>query len=194
MRWLLVAVLLFVPQAENGRFRISLNGGLVGSEEFSVLRSGGGFVASGQLRLRVDGQSVEAESRMELDAEFNPVSYEYRSGNRSLRMEIGEPTTLEITVDGVSNSLDIRFPEGGVIVDDNFFHHYALLLNQVGEGGGEVQAFVPQQLTTGTIRVEPAGSGRFDLTTENLRLEARIDGEGRLVRLAAPDSSVIVER
>lgn len=195
MRWLLAVLLLLTPQAESGLFDISLNGRSVGTEEFSILRSGGGYVATGTVRLTVNGESVEAESRMELDPEFNPVSYEYRSGGRSLRMEIGDPTTtVEITVDGEPATYDIRFPAGGVIVDDNFFHHYVLLLNRMGEGGGEVQVFVPQQLTTGPLRVQPTGDGRFDLMTENLRLEARTDDSGRLLRLASPDSSVLVER
>lgn len=195
MRFLLALLLFVSPQAESGRFDISLSGRSVGTEEFSILRSGGGYIATGTVRLSVGGESVEAASRMELDSQFRPVSYEYRSGSRTLQMEIGDPTTtVEITVDGELSTYDIRFPEGGAIVDDNFFHHYVLLLNRMGEDGGEVQAFVPQQLTTGALRVEPSGDGRFDLTTENLRLEARTDDSGRLLRLASPDSSVVVER
>jgi hypothetical protein len=190
-----LAVLLWLPQSGSGEFTISVNGMTLGSEQFSILRSDGGFVATGRTRLRVNGGSVEAESRMRLDAELNPLSYEYTSGGQSLRLDIGaEVARVEVTVDGEATSYDIVFPAGGMIVDDNFFHHYLLLLDRVGEDGGSLQVFVPQQLTVGMIEVRPAGERTYDLTTENLRLRASTDAEGRLVRLVGLDTNVVVER
>lgn len=195
MSAVVLAVLLWLPQSGSGEFTISVNGMTLGSEQFSILRSDGGFVATGRTRLRVNGGSVEAESRMRLDAELNPLSYEYTSGGQSLRLDIGaEVARVEVTVDGEATSYDIVFPAGGMIVDDNFFHHYLLLLDRVGEDGGSLQVFVPQQLTVGMIEVRPAGERTYDLTTENLRLRASTDAEGRLVRLVGLDTNVVVER
>ena len=195
MRVLLLTALLFLPQAESGQFEVSLNGQRIGTEQFSILRSGDGFLATGRMRFQVDGQSVEAESRMELDAALHPVSYEYRSGSRRISVDVGPETAeVEITVDGETTSVDVRFPSDGMIVDDNLFHHYLLLLHRLGAAGGEISVLVPQQLTMGTLRVEPAGDRTYEVVSENLRLRASTDEEGRLVRLVAPDSSVVVER
>ena len=81
-----------------------------------------------------------------------------------------------------------------MIVDDNFFHHYILLLDRVGNSGGRVPVFVPQQLTVGTLEITPSGPGTYDLVTENLRLSAQTDTDGRLVRLVGAEAGVVVER
>lgn len=195
MRGILLVALVWLLQTGNGEFTISIDGQKIGTEEFSISRTADGFVATGRTRLRVGGENVDAESRMELDRDLNPVSYEFRSGSRSLQMKIGDPATdVRVSVDGEVTSYQILFPPGAVIVDDNFFHHYALLMERVGEEGGEVEVFVPQHLTVGTVEVRPAGDRTFDLITENLSLRASTDGEGRLVRLVGLDSNVLVER
>lgn len=195
MRRILLVALVWLLQTGSGEFTISLDGQRIGTEEFSISRTAGGFVATGRTRLRVNGQNVEAQSRMELDASLNPTSYEFRSGNRNLQMEIGDPVTnVRVTIDGEVTSYQILFPAGAVIIDDNFFHHYALLMERVGDQGGEVEVFVPQQLTVGTVQVRPVGDGTWDLITENLSLRASTDGEGRLVRLVGLNSNVVVER
>lgn len=195
MTTVLLAVLLWLPQAGNGEFTISANGARVGTEQFSVSENRSGFLATGRTRFQINGETVEAESRMQLDSDLNPVSYEYQSGDRSLRMEIGDPATeVRVTVGGEVTSYEIIFPAGAMIVDDNFFHHYQLLMDRLGENGGFIEVFVPQQLTVGTLEMRPLGDGTYDLITENLRLRVSTDSEGRLVRLVGPDSGIVVER
>lgn len=195
MRRILLVALAWLIQTGSGEFTISVDGQRIGTEEFSISRTAGGFVATGRTRLRVNGQNVDASSRMELDRNLSPTSYEFRSGNRTLQMEIGDPATdVRVTVDGEVTSYQILFPPGAVIIDDNFFHHYALLMERVGQEGGEVEVFVPQQLTVGTVQVRPVGEGTYDLITENLSLRASTDSEGRLQRLVGLDSNVVVER
>ena len=195
MKVFLLAVLLLWPQADSAEFTISLNGLRVGTEEFSVLRRGDGFLATGRTELRVGGGTVVARSRMELDGDLNPVSYQYDSGDQTIRIDIdGQETRVDITVAGALTSYNVSFPPGGMIVDDNFFHHYALLLNRLGESGGTVPVFVPQQLTVGTLEVVPRAELSYDLTTESLRLTATMDEAGRLIRIAGVDANVVVER
>jgi hypothetical protein len=195
MRTTLIAALLWLFQTGSGEFTISIDGSRVGREEFSISRNAGGFVATGRTRLQVNGENVQMDSRMELDADLNPTSYEYRSEGRRLEMDIGDPATdVRVTIDGEVTSYQILFPAGAMIVDDNFFHHYILLMERVGQEGGAVEVFVPQQLTEGTVEVRAVGDGTYDLLTENLSLRASVDSDGRLIRLVGLDSNVVIER
>lgn len=182
-------------QFESSTFTISVNGVEVGTEEFSVSPNADGVLARGRTRLRVGTETVEAESTMQLDRSLRPESYEYRSEDRVVRFSIGDRTT-EVTaqVDGRPSTMDIRFDSRGAILDDNFFHHYMLLLYRLGADGGSVPALVPQQMTLGTFTVRPTGENTYEMTTDSLRLEATTDREGRMVRLSVPDANVVVER
>ena len=152
-------------------------------------------MARGRTRLEVDGQAIDVQSRMELDADLHPISYEYRSAERVVQIEITDLfTEVKIIADGQTTPYDIQFPSDGVIIDDNFFHHYLLLLYRVGDLGGTVPVFVPQQMTLGGLQVRPAGDRTFELESQNLHLRATTDDDGRLMRLELLDSDVVVER
>jgi hypothetical protein len=196
MNFLALLLLAVLPlQAESSRFTVMVNGERVGTEEFSIVPSGDGFLATGRTRLEFNGQEIDVRSRMELDSAFNPLSYEYRSGEQTLSVEVGDGIArIAYTVDGERTPNDVRFPEGAAIIDDNFFHHYMLLLYRLGTEGGAVPVFVPQQMTLGTLSVEPVGNGTFQLQSDNLELLATTDVLGRLVRLASADSSIVVQR
>lgn len=182
-------------QVENSEFRVTVNGERIGTEEFAIARNGDGFVATGRTRLDFDGQRIDVRSRMRLDELFNPIEYEYRSGEQVLHVEIvDQVAVITFNVDGQRTSQDVRFPSGGMIVDDNFFHHYMLLLYRMRESGGIVPVFVPQQMTVGPLEVNPLGNGTYQLSSENLQLFATADEDGRLVRLASQDASIVVER
>jgi hypothetical protein len=191
----LVLLAVLPLQVESSRFTVSIEGERVGTEEFSVVRIEGGFLATGHTRLEVNGQSVDVRSRMELDASFNPVAYEYRSGDQVLSVEIlGQAAEIEYTVGGQRTPYDVRFPSGGMIIDDNFSHHYMLVLYRLGEAGGTVPVFVPQQMTLGALDVARVSEGNYELRSESIQLRATTDEEGRLLRLTLAESNVVVER
>ncbi len=196
MNFLVLMLLAVGPaQVENSRFTVSVDGERVGTEEFSLVRNGDGFLATGHTRLEINGQRVDVRSRMELDGGFNPIAYEYRSGDQVLSVEIaGQVAEIEFMVDGQRTPYEVRFPLGGMIVDDNFFHHYMLVLYRLGVRGGTVPVIVPQQMTLGALEVARVGEGTYEMRSENLQLRATTDEEGRLLRLALPDSNVVVER
>ena len=191
----LVLLLVLPLQVENSSFTVTVNGERIGTEEFSIIRNGDGFLATGRTRLELNDQSIDARSRMELDERFNPIKYEYRSGNQVLNVEIEDQVAeIEYTVDGQRTPYDVRFPLGGTIIDDNFFHHYMLLLYRLGDAGGTVPVFVPQQMTLGSIEVNQVGDQAYELDSENIRLLATTDEDGRLLRLVLVDSNIVVER
>ncbi len=196
MNTLSLLILLLLPvQLESARFTVRVDGERVGTEEFSVSKDGSGFVARGHTRLRVEGNSVDVRSRMELDKDLNPTFYEYRSEETLIRVRLAGPVSeVEYTVEGQRTPYDVRIPTNGMIVDNNFFHHYLLLLYKVGSEGGELPVFVPNEMRLGSVRVRPTGNLTYELDSSNLKLEATTDSNGRLLRLVLPDSNVVVER
>jgi hypothetical protein len=124
-------------------------------------------------------------SRMELDANLNPVSYEYTRGAGTIRVRIAAPSSELTIVDGAdTSSTQFRFPEGAAIVDNNFFHHYLLLLYRIKTPSQTVPIFVPQDMQVGQARVQSTGTRAYDVE----------DDSGRLVRLTVPAAKVVVER
>ena len=187
--------LLLPVQVESARFTVSVDGARIGTEDFTISKRGDGFLAEGRIRLEVDGETVDARSRMELDAALNPISYEYRSADRTIQVTVGELLTeVEYTLEGQRTPYDIRFPDGGMIIDDNFFHHYLLLLYRQNLGRESVPVFVPQQMTLGTIDVRELEERTYELDSNNLKLRATLDENGRMLRLVLVDSNVVVER
>ena len=191
----LFLLLLHPVQLESARFTVRVNGERIGSEEFSVSKDGSGFIARGHTRLNVDGKKVDVQSRMELDEYLNPTFYEYRSEEILIRVRLASPVSeVEYTVDGRLTPYDVRIPTNGMIVDNNFFHHYLLLLYKVGRDGGELPVFVPNEMRLGSVAVRPTGNLTYELDSSNLKLQATTDSNGRLLRLVLPDSNVVVER
>jgi hypothetical protein len=195
MTCILLAVLLFLAPItpESGRFTITQNGRRVGTEEFTISTIGSGYLVQG--RTQLTGTSGTMTSRMELDAKLNPTSYEYSRGGSTIRIRMEQPVSELITTEGGKEStVDFRFPKEGFIVDNNFFHHYLLLLYRVGEKGASLPVFVPQDVRQGEATIRPKGNRTFELIMGDVRLEATTDMNGRMLRLAVPAAGVVVER
>ncbi len=195
MNILLSLLLMFqtIVRTETAHFNIFQNGRKIGAEDFSITPKAGGYVAQGRTQISVGNQDLR--SRMELDAQLNPTLYEYESKGNRIRLKVDKPLSeLEYTIDGKSQSHDVRFPEGAAILDDNFFHHYLLLLYRAGISGAAVPTFVPQQMTLGTVVVRSVGNQTYELQTSDVKLVATTDLEGRLIRISVPDAKVVVER
>jgi hypothetical protein len=182
-------------KTESSRFTITQNGKKVGTEEFSITaRKGGGYIAEGSTKLNSESSAIK--SRMELDEQLRPISYEYRRGAGVIRMKIDKPLSEYETGTGDKlTSINFRFPENGFIVDNNFFHHIQLLLYKLDRKGGEATIVVPQDMNLGAVTVTPRDKQTFDLQMGDVKMEATIDPfDGRLLRLAAPAAKVVVER
>jgi hypothetical protein len=179
---------------ESGKFTITQNGKKIGSEEFSVsARRGGGYIAEAKTQLSSD--STALSSRMELDEKLNPVSYEYSHGKGIIRVKLEQPTSeYETESDGKKSSTEFRFPANGFIVDNNFFSHYLLLLYKVGDNGGMLPVFVPQDMQLGVATVKPKGSNVYELDMGYVTMEATTDKNGKMIKLTVPSAKVVVER
>ena len=192
---ILFALLLLVApvKTEIGRFTITQDGRPIGTEEFSITAIRGGYRAEGTTQL--SGDPTPIKSRMELDEQLNLLSYEYTRGTGTIRVKIESPVSeYETVADGQASSIDFRFPSGGFIVDNNFFHHYVLLLYKVGASGNSLSVFVPQDMQMGLATVRPKGNRTFELEIGSIKAEATTDADGRMLRLTVPDAKVVVER
>lgn len=192
MNILLPLVLVLSPiKMESARFTISQEGKRIGTEEFSIVQRQEGYLVEG--RTRIGDMSIS--SRMELDQKLVPTSYEYSNPQGAIRVKVAEPVSeLQSVAGGETSSVDFRFPTGGVILDNNFFHHYLILLYRVEAGQNLFSAFVPQEMKVGSASVRSTGPRTYDLDVGDVRLQATTDADGRLIKLAVPSAKVIVER
>lgn len=188
-----VLLMLAAITPETARFTIRQDGRTIGTEEFTIRSRDRGWVAEGKTQLVGDPTSIT--SRMELDENLNPTSYEYKRGPGAIRIKIQNPLSeMSISGQGADSSTEFRFPDGGLIIDNNFFHHYLLLLYRVTGADQRFGIFVPQDMQIGQARVRSTGNRSYALEVGDVKLEATVDGSGRLTRLAVPSAKVVVER
>ena len=190
---LLPLALLFAPiKAENGQFNILQDGRKIGSEQYSISNAQNGYRVEGRTTIG----DMNISSKMDLDEKLVPTFYEYSNQQGTIRVKVMEPLSeFESTGQGETASIEFRFPERGIILDTNFFHHYLLLLYRFQMGEPMFSVFVPQTMSIGgSVSVKATGPGTFSLDTGDVKLEAMTDADGRLIRLTVPDAKVVIER
>jgi len=191
---ILSALLFFAPVVtETGRFTIRQNGQMVGTEEFSIRPQNKGYVAEG--RTRLNGDPDPLVSRMELDENLNPISYEYSHGKGSIRIRVlTDSSELTVVENGETSSTNFRFPKAASIVDNNFFHHYLILLYRVKGAEELFPIFVPQDMQVGLAKVAARPNRTYELEVGEVTLQATVDEAGKMLRLTVPKANVVVER
>jgi len=200
-----------VVSADRGKFRIFSDGQQVGTEEFSVAPSGADWISRGNAEIKVPGAPTsQVSGELRLDANGRPLSYQWTSqspkknsgaivfeGNTAkmeIRAESGAPFTQEFQFDS---------PQV-VILDNNLYHHYALLARLFDWNAKGVQTFsvlIPQDLTPGTLTVEWAGPRDLDgiksellrVRSSDLEIELYV-ADGKLVRMIVPESKAEIRR
>ena len=191
--WLALLLALAPVVPESGRFTIRQDGRTIGTERFTIQSTPSGYRVEG--RTELNGTPNAITSRMELDNNLNPTSYEYSNGNGSIRIKVQAPSSeLTIVNQGSESSTDFKFPDSGSILDNNFFHHYILLLYRIRGADQTFSVFVPQDMQVGQAHVRSTGNRTYAVEVGDVKLEATVDGEGRLQRLSVPSAKVVVER
>ena len=192
MTLLLSVLLLLAPiKVEQGRFNITKDGVKIGTDEFAITMQGKHYVINGKVTIA----DVTISSRMELDEKLIPVLYEVSSPEGKIRVDIESGISeLKTIVAGETSNAEFRFPEGGLILDNNLFHHYLVLLYRVQAGQKDFGIFVPQDTRVGSAIVRNTGPRTYDLDVGDVRLQATTDADGRLIKLTVPSAKVVVER
>jgi hypothetical protein len=192
--WLsLLLLLLPAPvKTEHGRFNIVKEGRKIGTDDFTISRHNSNYVL--ESKSTIADQAIS--SRMELTDKLIPVSYEVSSSDGTIKVNVGNPLSELQTVvkGGETSSADFRFPEAGIILDNNIFDHYLMLMYRVQTGQTNFSVFVPQDKSLGMATVRSTGPRSYTLEIGDVRMEATVDSDGSLLRLVVPAAKVIVER
>jgi hypothetical protein len=192
MTALLSLLLLVAPvKIENGRFTITKDGKKIGTDEFTIAMRGPNYMIDGKVTIG----DLSISSHMELDEKLAVISYEVSSRDGGIKVKVASPVSELQTIAGKdTSSADFRFPTGGIILDNNLFHHYLILLYRVQAGQNNFSVFVPQDMSVGTAIVRSTGPRTYDLDFGDVRMQATTAEDGSLVKLTVPAAKVVVER
>lgn len=196
---------------EKGKLRVMQGGVKVAEEEYSIAADGGGWVASGNVQIEVPGEpSSKLSSRLQMNAQGFPVRYEWslagEGGKRAGSVQFeGGTASIEVRVDDSQPFTEQFFFDSPrvLILDNNVYHHYAILARLYDWKQGGVQTFrvyIPQDRTPGDVTVESLGEQDSDkgkvehlrVRTADLELDLFVNKSG-FVRLAVPAANVVVE-
>ncbi len=198
--------------ADKGKFTIQVDGQTVAHETFEIAPAGAGWVAKGTTELKVPQTAPSTISgTLTMQPDGTPVSYEWSSqaektnGAHILFANGIAKVTLEMQ-GARPFEQDMAFGAPLVaILDDNLYHHYAVLARLYDwqkRGPQTFPVLIPQELTPGSITVEATGSATaggksyegLRATTSDLEVLLYLDKEHRLDRLEVPSAKVTILR
>jgi len=168
---------------DGGVFVISLAGRPVGSEHFTIHSSLGRVEARGEIRLDIEQNakavSVQSFPALVMDSQLHPLTYTWnQKGPQSSRLEVDFRGALAkaryTTISGSEDDRDFALPPDVMVLDDNVFHHYELIIARfLAMGGGKqtFRVFVPQEALPSVLTMEDMGSapGAAGAAAANLR-------------------------
>lgn len=199
---------------DKGKFRFLVDGQQVGSEDFQITRNGNEWVARGSVEIsKGDGGPAKLHGKLRLSAEGSPLQYEYEwspQAGKKVSAKVafqGGTARMESQVEGATPFMqDFAFDTPRVVIlDNNLYHHYAVLAwlyDWEKKGSQTFPVLIPQDQTPGTITVDwmgprEIGSTKFDVLrvrSADLEIELYLDSGGRLARLAVPSSKAEIVR
>lgn len=196
---------------EKGKLRVMQGGSKVAEEDFSISANSRGWLASGNVQINVPGgPGAKLTSRLFLNAQGLPERYEWSLAGEDMKRAgsvqfEGGTASIEVRVDDAAPFTQQLFFSSPrvVILDNNFYHHYAILArlyDRTAKGKQTFAVYIPQDQTPGEVVVESKGEQNSEQgTVEHLQVQTAdlvIDlfiGKEGLVRLIVPAANVIVE-
>ena len=150
--------------SDKGKLRVLLDRQQVASEEFELSPSGSDWIAHGVVEIKIPSTPVtHVSATMRLGADGVPQSYDWSSQTEKKNGAhiVFENGVAKITLQMQGASpfqQDITFATAKVVIlDNNVYHHYALLARVYDWSKGGAQTFpvfIPQDLTPGSITVD----------------------------------------
>jgi hypothetical protein len=183
-----------------------VNGQPAGKEEFEIAPSGGDWIARGTAEVQPPGApATRITASLMLKPNGTPVHYEWsvqgpKRASSTVEFQ-GGTAAIELHLEGAkpfTQQLFFNTPRIAIL-DNNLFHHYAILARLYDWEKKGVQTFpvlIPQEMTPGSVTVEFLGpqSVRGEnlemlrVRSEDLEIDLYVDGR-RLVRIVVPASN-----
>ena len=197
---------------DKGKFRILLEGRVVGSEEFEISLSGATWMARGSTTAHAPGGGdIKATGHLTLGPDGAPIHYDWtaeaqKKGSGVVDFVNGTAKSA-IDLGGKSPFLqDFTFPSPRIaVLDNNLYYQYAVLAHMYDWKAAGKQVFpvlIPQDMTPGSISVESIGpqqveSARYEtlrVSSPDLEILLYLDAGHRLMRVDVPASKATIER
>lgn len=203
---------------DEGVYVVYRNGQVTANEKFRIVARGRTIEAKGETVVTNPANSSlklpKSTAELTLDSSWNLSSYKWRqTGLKRSRIDLtfnGNLIEARVRRAGAKSQLrKFVLPANIVILDNNFMHHFALLLYRYdgARGGNQIfQVFVPQEVRPGLITIQFLGTetieldgqsillGRYKVQTETLALDVWADENRQLRRLSFPAEGVEVIR
>jgi hypothetical protein len=196
--------------ADKGKFRIMVSGQQVGKEEFEIGPSGSDWTAHGSSEIQSPQGNTHVSGTLTVHPDGTPAHYEWSTqGAKKASSAIafsGTSATVELHLEGARPfTQQFTFTSPLVVVlDNNLYHQYALLARLYDwdkKGAQTFSVLVPQEMTPGTVTVDPMGeqelSGKkvqeLRVRTEDNEIDLFLDGP-KLMRVVAPAANAEIIR
>jgi hypothetical protein len=197
---------------EKGRFKVILDGQQVATEEFQISASAGQWHAHGSADVPAAANgTTKVSGKLDLAADGAPLHYEWSASTpkkASATLDFhGGSASMELHLEGAAPfNQDFSFESSRVVIlDNNLYHHYAILARLYdwkSKGPQSFSVFIPQDTTPGVVLVEYVGPKVVEgVQLEMLRvrsadneIELYCDNTARLVRISVPSSKVEIIR
>ena len=201
---------LFVE--EKGRFKVLADGQPVAAEEFQISGNGGEWHARGNSEVpAAAGSTSKVNGKLDLTGDGRVLRYEWSATSPKKASAViefsGSTAKMELRMDSAAPfNQDFTFESPRVVIlDNNLYHHYAILARLYdwkAKGPQSFSVFIPQDTTPGIVLVEYAGPKVVEgVQLEMLRvrsadneLELYCDSSMRLLRISVPSSKVEIIR
>ncbi len=203
---------------ESGSFRIFFGGEEIGEEKFQIIEEASALKAIAEIRIAVDREKEKVvfliHAALQFTRSFEPLSYQVvqEAGPNKMRARVNfKPGKSEAIYETgkETDTRQIELKKDVMILDDNVFHHYLVLVKRYdfSKGGQqEFSAFVPQQFLSGGVSVADKGKEMVQIGNKNLSLQHLLVDTGELqislwlneshelLKLSVPKSNVDVLR
>ena len=197
---------------EKGRFKVLVDGQPMATEEFQISSAGGDWHARGSADVpAASGGTTRVTGKLDLAADGAPLRYDWSASTpkkASATIEFhGNTAQMELRLEGAAPfNQDFSFDSPRVVIlDNNLYHHYAILARLYdwkSKGPQSFTVFIPQDTTPGVVLVEYVGPKVVEgVQLEMLRvrsadneIELYCDNSSRLMRISVPSSKVEIIR
>lgn len=195
---------------DEGSFRISVRGSIIGTETFTIRRSGSDAnvttIAQGRVILST-GEETRTVIQLRGDM-LRPTAYQIETAGDQRQSITGRAAGNRFRATTVSAAgeqmREYLVDDDGVVLHDGIAHHHYFIANA---GAGSVPVIVPQQNRQLTATVEEHGPETIQVAGQQVEarrfsveipgLDTRsvwVDDRNRVLRIRIPDQGLSVER